>query len=44
MRIVHSLGRYEMVGVEDAVEIDRPVTEVFAALADPNVQITSTAT
>jgi ligand-binding SRPBCC domain-containing protein len=28
-----------MVGVEDAAEIDRPVTEVFAALADPNVQI-----
>jgi ligand-binding SRPBCC domain-containing protein len=28
-----------MVGVEDATEIDRPVTEVFAAFADPNVQI-----
>jgi ligand-binding SRPBCC domain-containing protein len=28
-----------MVWVEDAVEIDQPVTEVFAALADPNVQI-----
>src|SRR5687767_7280843 len=39
MRIVHSLGRYEMGGVEDAAEIDRPVSEVFAALADPNVQI-----
>lgn len=29
-----------MVEVNDTIEIDRPVNEVFGALADPNVQIT----